>query len=389
MEGVGVGGVTPRRLSLALVGPGWPLRGGIAQYSTMLARELARHHDVTYVSFSRQYPSLLFPGKTQLDESRDPLSVPNEALIDSLNPFTWARAARRVAAARPDLTIVMWWHPFFAPSLGTVARGVARAGHRVAFLCHNVVPHDGIAATRLLTRWAFAPARAFIVHAGELSVPLREVAPAGAAVRVSPHPLYDQFGTPPPMAEARQKLGLKTSRVLLFFGLVRAYKGVSTLLAAFGQLAREDPDVSLVIAGECYEPAASYRAKIDALNLPGRIHLLDRFIPNEEVAPYFAAADMVVLPYHRASQSGVIPVAYALDRPVVATRVGGLPEVVFEDETWYLVPPEDPAALAAAIRRVYAKGGAPAYAAGIAKHRELFSWSRMRAVIEELAQPAG
>ena len=368
------------------MGPGWPLRGGIAQYSTMLARELLLHHQLTYVSFSRQYPALLFPGKTQLDESRDPLAVENERLIDSLNPLSWRRAAARLVAARPDLTVIMWWHPFFAPSLGTVARGVAAAGLRVAYLCHNVVPHDGLAATRVLTRWAFAPARAFIVHAGELAGPLGELVPAKARVRASPHPIYDQFGTPPPVSEARAKLGLTSTRVLLFFGLVRAYKGVTTLLEAFAELAREDPDVTLVIAGECYEPAATYRARIDALGLTSRVRLLDRFIPNEEVAAYFAAADMVVLPYHRASQSGVIPISYAMGRPVVATHVGGLPEVVFEDETGYLVAPQDPAALVAAVRRVYAKGGAPAFADGIARRRELFSWSRMRAVIEELAQ---
>jgi glycosyltransferase involved in cell wall biosynthesis len=370
--------------ALALVGPAYPLRGGIAQYTTMLYRELALHHDVTYVSYSRQYPGLLFPGKTQLDVSRTHLAVPCEALVDSVNPLSWRRAADRSAAARARLAVLIWWHPFFAPALGSIARALAARGVPVAYLCHNVAPHESSRLTRVLSRWAFAPARAFVVHASELARPLAELAPAGARIRASPHPLYDQFGPPPPADRARAALGITSERVLLFFGLVRAYKGVTTLLHAFAALAAADPGVTLVVAGECYEPEAGYRSLVSELGLEARVRFENRFIPNEEVATYFAAADVVVLPYLAASQSGVIPIAYAMDRPVVATRVGGLPEVVFEDETGYLVPPGDPAALAAAVTRVFARGGRAAFAPGIARHRDLFSWSRMRGVIEEL-----
>ena len=373
-----------RTLSLAVVGPGWPLRGGIAQYSTKLHEELARHHKVLHVSYARQYPDLLFPGKTQLDLGAKPEGAAAEPILDSVGPLSWRRAADRIGEAGVTHAIFMWWHPFFGPCLGTLARMLQRREIPVTFLCHNVVPHEGSGLTRVMSRWAFAPARAFIVHAGELTGALAELAPKGAKIEASPHPIYDQYGKPPPVAEARAKLGLTTARVLLFFGLIRAYKGVTTLIRAFGLIAREDPDITLVIAGECYDPEAPYRKLIAELGLEARVRFENRFIQNEEVATYFAAADVVTLPYHTASASGVIPIAYAMDRPVVATRVGGLPEVVFEGETGTLVPPQDVEALAAAVRAVLARG-APSYAAGIAARRGLFTWSRMRKVIEKIA----
>jgi D-inositol-3-phosphate glycosyltransferase len=374
-------------MKIALVGPGWPLRGGIAQYSTKLAGELALHHELTYIGYARQYPALLFPGKTQLDESAQPLKHPAQALLDSIGPRTWWRAADAIQAAGARLAVIMWWHPFFAPCLGTLARLLARRGIPSVFLCHNVAPHEGSRLTRVLSRWAFAPASGFIVHATELVEPLAALT-HGQPIAVSPHPLYDQFGDPPDQGEARRALGVTTSKVLLFFGLVRAYKGVATLIDAFARVAEADPDVTLVIAGECYEPEELYRRMIVERDLAARIKFENRFVPNEDVARYFAAADVLVLPYHAASQSGVIPVAYALGRPVIATRVGGLPEVV-TSETGALVPPRDAAALAAAIQQFYEAGGAARFADGIARARTLFSWSRMRETLERLAAQSG
>lgn len=378
--------MAPPRMSLALIGPGWPLRGGIAQYSTKLHEELARHHGVLHVSYSRQYPALLFPGKTQLDTSARPLRAPAVALLDSIGPWTWGRTVTAIVEAGATHAVIMWWHPFFAPCLGAVARGLSRRGIPSTFLCHNVVPHEGARFTRVLSRWALAPAHSFIVHGGDLKAALADLVPGPARIEVSPHPIYDQFGPVPDVAAAKAALKITTTRVLLFFGLIRAYKGVMTLIRAFAELAASDPDLTLVIAGECYEPEQPYRALISQLELDARVRFENRFIANEDVGNYFAAADVVTLPYHSASQSGVIPIAYAMDRPVVATRVGGLPEVVFEGETGYLVPPEDAPALAAAIRRVFAIGGRTAFLEGLSRHRGLFSWARMREVIEGLAQ---
>lgn len=368
------------RIKIAVVGPGWPLRGGIAQYSTKLVAELAGWHDVRHVSYARQYPGLLFPGKTQVDESPRPAGCIAAPALDSLNPVTWVRTADELAGAGVGHAVLMWWHPFFAPCLGTLARRLAKRGVRSTFLCHNVAPHEGSRFNRVLSRWAFAPAASFVVHARELTASLADLAPPGARVAVSPHPLYDQYGTPPPRQEARLALGLPAAGpVLLFFGLIRAYKGVFTAIEAL----RELPEATLVIAGECYEPEGPYRARIAELGLTGRVRFENRFIPNHEVAPYFAAADVVTLPYHNASASGVIPIAYAMGRPVVATAVGGLPEAVIEDETGHLVPPRDAGALAAAIRTCLARDPAT-YAPGLEKARRRLSWATMRETLESL-----
>lgn len=369
---------------LALVGPGWPLRGGIAQYTTRLFLECVRHGPTLHVSYARQYPALLFPGTSQLDPSPRPAGADPEPLLDTLSPVSWYRTAERLRAAHVRHAVLMWWHPFFAPTLGTLARLLARHAIRSTYLCHNVVPHEGSRLTRALSRWAFAPAASFIVHARELEPGLAGLAPRGAPVAVSPHPLYEQFGPPPPPAEARAKLGISTSRVLLFFGLVRAYKGIFTLLEAFAEVARTDLDVTLVMAGECYEPEGPYRAAIARLGLAERVRFENRFVPSEEVATYFAAADVVTLPYHRASASGVIPIAYAMDRPVVVTRVGGLPEAVVEGESGHLVEPHDAPALAGAIRTALARGRA-SYAPGLAAARARLSWRGMRDTVERLA----
>ncbi|MBI4865121.1 MAG: glycosyltransferase [Candidatus Riflebacteria bacterium] len=373
------------RLRFALLGPGYPHRGGIAQYTTLLHQELASCHEVRHFSLTRQYPSLLFPGKTQLDESCQAIAAPTIPCLDSMNPFTWFSTAGLIREFAPDLTVLMWWQPFFGPSLGTVSRLLERRGLPTAFLCHNVAPHEGSLVDRLLTRWAFARARAFVLHAEVDRAALGELR-QGAAVVVNPHPAYEQFipGRRIDQLEARRRLGLRGSRVLLFFGLIRAYKGVRTLLTAFARLAG-DPELELVVAGECYEPEGEYRRLIEELGIVSRVRFVNRFIPNEEVAPYFAACDLVVLPYHTASQSGVVQIAYAMERPVLATRVGGLPEVIFEGETGLLVPPLDADALAGAVREFFARGGLETFRQGIAARRDLFAWSRMRRKLETLA----
>jgi D-inositol-3-phosphate glycosyltransferase len=368
---------------IALVGPGFPHRGGIAQYTTMLYRELSRAHAIEYFGFSRLYPGLLFPGRTQLDESGSPLQAPVQALLDSLWPPSWFRTAAAIDRFNPDLTVLAWWHPFFAPSLGTVARRLAHRGRRTAFLCHNVAPHEASPLDRLLTSWAFSRTDAYIVHAQSQRADL-EALRSGARVLVSPHPTYDQFlpSTPQDPVEARRQLGIPGQKVLLFFGLIRPYKGLDTLLEAFRTLA-SDPELCLVIAGECYAGREALEESIRQLG--PRVILHDRFIPNEQVATYFAAADLVVLPYHSASQSGVVQIAYACDRPVLVTRVGGLPEVVEEGRTGLLVPAKDPLALVQAVHRFYSSGGTAAYLPGIAATRERFSWGRMGSLVAQLA----
>ncbi len=376
-------------MRIALVGPCHPYRGGISHYTTSLYRALeAGGHQVQAFNFSRQYPSFLFPGTTQQDESRAPFEIPNQRLIDSLNPASWAASAWRIARTRPELTVVQWWHPYFAPSYGTVARIVRRvSASRVIFLCHNVLPHDHSFVDKKLLSYAFGSSDGFMVQAAKERTILRELVGYAPQVEVVPHPIYDVFaenGEIPSKEEAREKLGIKAKNVLLFFGYVRPYKGLSVLLEALPLL--KTADYELVIAGECYEDRQKYLDLIHELGIADQVTFLDRYIPNEAVAGFFAAADLVTLPYLDATQSGIVQVAYAFETPIVVSAVGGIPEIVDDGDTGLLVRPNRPGELAAAIDRFFKEKMSAHIRAGIRQKRELFRWDRVVDALTRLAR---
>jgi glycosyltransferase involved in cell wall biosynthesis len=324
-----------------LVGPAYPYRGGIAHYNSLLAREFAKDHDVLVVNFKRLYPSVLFPGKTQLDESGEPLSVASVRVIDSLDPTSYWRAARRIA-----------------------------------YLCHNVMPHETSPVDRALIKLGLGRADAFLVQSEEDRSRLLRVV-RNAKVAVNPHPIYDVFNRGRYTKErAREELGV-SGRVLLFFGYVRPYKGVGVLLDAFAEIVRRMEAV-LFVVGEIYEGRERYAALVKQLGIENRVRMIDRYVANEEVEKYFAAADLVVLPYLSATQSGVVQVAYGFDKPVVVTAVGGLSEAVEDGVTGYVVPPNDPAAVAGAVIRFFDTGVEQAMALGIGRVKERFSWERCK-----------
>lgn len=374
------------RLRIALVGPAWPYRGGISHYNTCLARELSLRHDVTVVNYSRLYPSFLFPGKTQYDESDTALRVESRRLIDSINPFTWIRAGIAIARMRPDLTVVQWWHPYFAPALSNIC-GILRAMSRtrIVFVCHNVVPHETSALDRILSTAAFAAAHAFVVQSREDLANLRRIRRRAPAV-VRPHPIYDFFRTGETTREAaRAAIGEVDGPLLLFFGYIRPYKGLMHLIEAMPEISRA-AGARLLVVGEFYEDDAPYRERVRALGLEERVRFVDRYVANDEVAAFFTAADLVALPYLSATQSGIAQIAIAFDRPMIATAVGGLPEVVAEGRTGFIVPPADPGAIAAAVRRFYDEGWAGRMAPEFAAEKERFSWSGMARALEELLE---
>jgi len=376
-----------RRLKIALVGLTHPFRGGISHYTTLLCRALTDRHDVRFYALYRQYPRLLFPGKTQIDESKASLEVPHLACIDSINPFTWLATGVRIARYRPDLVVYSWWHPFFAPSFGTIAR-LARwfGGVPSCFLCHNALPHESSRVDRLLLRYAFSSARVFIAHSQQDYDDLRGLRPE-AIVHRNPHPTYETFAAERalPPAAAKSELGLTGKRVLLFFGFVREYKGLDVLLEAMQDL---DPaeGYHLVIVGEFYEDPEKYRGRLDGLRARGQLTLIDRYVPNEEVSVYFSASDIVMVPYLSATQSGVIQIAYAFRKPVVATTVGGIPEVVVDGATGFLVPPGDPRAMADAVRRYFDSEDPRRFARAIDREKKKYSWERMVETIERVVE---
>jgi len=373
-----------RKLRICLVGPAYPYRGGISHYNTCLAEELAKRHEVHIINFTRLYPEFLFPGKTQFDESESALTVPSERIVDSMNPFTWIRAGLRIARIRPDLVIVQWWHPYFAPAVFKICQIVRiMRGGMIVFLCHNVVPHERSLIDRMLSTIAFSAAHGFVVQSNEDRDNLRAARPH-ARVTVHPHPIYDFFRRGDvKRAEARERIGAQSGPMLLFFGYVRPYKGLFHLIAAMPEI-RKHVQAELFVVGEFYEDSAPYEDMVREHGLAESVHFIDRYVGNEEVEAFFVASDLVVLPYISATQSGIVQIALAFDRPVVVTAVGGLPEVVAPGKTGFIVPPADSGALAAAVVRFFEEGWGERMAPYFAGERERFSWGRMADAIEEL-----
>lgn len=372
-------------LRIDLLGPVHPWRGGIAHYTARLAQALsAQGHDPRVVTFTRQYPGPLFPGTSQYDASEAPIgAVAVDALVDSVGPWSWRRAATAILARKPQLLVIQWWHPFFAPAFGAIAWQVARAGVPVVHVCHNVLPHEASPVDAVLTRLGWRWTSRFVVHARSERARLRQLVP-DAQIAVCPHPPYDCFvpaGPPQEPTAARALLGVDPgARWLLFFGLIRPYKGLDLLLEALA-IARRTVDVRLLVAGEVYGDPAPLHAQIARLGLQDAVHLTLRYLANEEVTVWMAASDVVVVPYRHATQSGIVQVAYAAGRPVITTAVGGLPEVVAAEHSGLLVPPEDPVALAAAIVRFYAEDLGPTLTEGARALAASLTWEALAAAV--------
>jgi glycosyltransferase involved in cell wall biosynthesis len=377
-------------LRINLIGPTHPFRGGIAHHTTLLYRYLSARHDVTFFAFRRQYPRWLFPGLTDRDTSEQPLLAPGvERVIDSLNPATWVDVARRIRRARPRLVILPWWSSFWTPQFLTIATLVRRTpGVRLLAICHNVVDHEKRRYGPLCARAVLGKMDDCLVHSAADEARLRALVPS-SRVTCAFHPLYE-FARPSLIdkAGARARLGLEGDTIL-FFGFVRPYKGLDDLLRALPQIQRRRP-VTLVVAGEFWGGSETFRRQVSELGLEQAVRIVDRYIPNEEVGLYFSAADLVVLPYVAGTASGVVQTAYGLDKPVVATSVGALADVVEDGRTGYIVPPGQPAALAAAIARFYEQGMETEFVENIRRYKQRFTWERLVEIIETIAEvPAG
>ncbi len=381
-------------MKLAFLGPAPPFRGGIVTYYAMLSRVLKkRGHEVFWASFRHQYPGFLFPGSQQEGETADWLKQPNQRRFVPWSPWSWWRAARDIKAQVPDALIIKYWLPFFAPGFFGVTWLLRRwTDIRIIYLLDNVIAHEKYPFAGFLTRLALAQGHGYIAQSDQVRKDLFEVLPQTdpRQVLTSPHPVYD-FGEPGRQrrtpAEARRLLGLsEESRLVLFFGFIKPYKGVLNLIDSARYLKEEfGPDLRVLIVGDIYGEKQPYLDRIAASGAEEIIDLIDGFVPDETVEDYFLAADLAVLPYVSATQSGIVQIAYNYDLPVVTTDVGGLPEVVIDGGTGFIVPPEDPRALAEAVIRFFKENRAQEFAAQVAREKEKYSWDRMAQAIEELA----
>lgn len=375
-------------MRFVLVGPAYPFRGGIAQYTTSLFRALSERHEVCLISFSRQYPGPLFPGRTQKDESKSPFRVPHEPLFDSLSPSSWRRVGKRICDYTPDAVVFQWWQPFFGPAYrGAIHELRKHSDIPVFFLCHNLLAHDRPPLPghrtweRLLTRRVFKHVDGFLVHADEMIGQLKDFNPT-PLVRKIYHPLYNfylEWDNPSPTGTDSDMLRL------LFFGKIRKYKGLSVFLEALSRLKGEIP-FQATIAGEFYIAPIPYRKAAQRLGIESLLSWREHYIPNEEVPGLFREADLVVLPYLEATQSGVVPVAYQFEVPVIASDVGGLSEVVLEGQTGYLVPAGNPEAIADKIIRFYRGQKKREFQENIRKFRQRLSWHQVVESIEDMLE---
>ena len=370
---------------VVLIGPANPYRGGIAHFMETMHRGLQRRgYAVESVTFTRQYPELLFPGKTQFETSPGTDPVPARRLIDSVNPLSWRNAGRTIAAMQPEVVIFQYWMPFFGPAFGTIARRVRKVGAQVFAVVHNALPHERRPGDVALSRYFFRAVEGCLVLSDAVQEDLQTLGVKVPVQQVA-HPVYDLFGEAPPPETARQELGLPANApVLLFFGFIRRYKGLQVLLDAMPRVLERLPDARLLVAGEFYDDEQPYRAQIQQHDLAKAVVLHADYIPQADVGRYFAAADVVVQPYVTATQSGVAQIAFHFDTPVILTDVGGLAEIVPHEKAGLVVPPEDPDALAAAIVRFFEEQMRNQLTAGVREEKQTYSWDRLYEAVEAL-----
>lgn len=373
-------------MRVVIIGPGHPLRGGgLTTFNHRLAKEFINSgNDCSIYSFSLQYPSFLFPGKTQYTDEPAPEGIKIFSVINSINPFNWLRIGNRLKKEKPDIIVVRYWLPFMGPALGTILKKARKNKHtKIICIADNVIPHEKRAGDKAFTKYFLKRCDAFITMSEKVMNDLKKFQPNKPAVFV-PHPLYDNFGDIIPKTEAREKLKINNEElIILFFGFIRNYKGLDLLLEAMADERIKKAGIKLLVTGEFYEDEKPYRELIEKLGIANNLILKTDFVPDSEVKYYLCAADAVVQPYRNATQSGVTPLSYYFEKPMIVTNVGGLPSLVPDEKAGLVVEPNSKS-IADGILKFY-QLGENYFIQHLRIEKQKYSWANMINTITRLA----
>ncbi len=363
-------------MKIVMLGPAHPYRGGLATIMETFARTFKKMgHAATLKTFTLQYPSILFPGKTQTLDTEPPKDLDIERCVNSINPFNWIKVGLKLRKERPDFIVIKYWIPFLAPCFATIGR-IAKSNGHTKLLCHvdNVEPHEHRIIDKPLNWYGLTAIDGFVYMSEQVNSELKSYSKAPAIF--SPHPLFDNFGEKLPFEEACEAIGLDPkNRYALFFGLIRDYKGLDLLIEAWKKLMEEGKvqGKKLIVAGEFYAAREKYMQLIEQNQLQDEIILHDYFIENEKIKYFFSAADFLVQPYRTATQSGVTQIAYQFFLPMVVTNAGGLAEIVPHDRVGYVCE-TDVNAIADAIDKIWQNDHLATFVQNMVEERKRFSW---------------
>lgn len=375
-------------MRVIILGTAHPYRGGLAAFNERLAGQFANEgHDVEMYTFTLQYPAFLFPGKTQYTDAPAPDGMRIKRRINSCNPINWKCAGREIRKKRPDIVVFAYWMSFMAPCFGTLAREIKKdAGIRCIGLIHNMIPHEPNILDKFLPGYFVKAMDGFVSLSESVVRDIEQFDSDRKPKGWAPHPIYDHYGALLDKSDARQQLGLrKDGRYVLFFGFIRDYKGLDLLLDAFGDMRMQDQDIKLLVAGEFYGDPKPYLDRIRSLDISDRVVLHNDYIPDSQVNLFFSACDLVAQPYKSATQSGVTQVAFHFEKPMLVTRVGGLPEIVPDGKVGYVVDP-DTQQIADALVRFYSENREQEFIEGVRDEKRKYAWSNMTRAIMEVVK---
>ena len=366
-------------MRIVILGTAWPFRGGLAAFNERLAKQFVQDgHEVEVVTFTLQYPSFLFPGKTQYSSEVAPDGLKIVREINSCNPLNWIKVGKRLKREAPELLISCYWMAFFAPCYGIIQQIVRRNGKtRCIGLVHNMIPHEPSVLDKCLAPFYVKQTDGFVALSDSVVQDIASLDREQKPKTFSPHPVYDHYGEKMDRKDACVALGLDDrKRYMLFFGLVRAYKGLDLLLDAFAKVKDELKDLQLVVAGEFYEDEDKYLAQIEANGLKNRVIVRNEFVADADLRKYFGAADLIVQPYKTATQSGVTQVAFHFEKPCLVTNVGGLGEIIHDGKMGYACEPKVEA-IAESLKDYYKNDRQEAFTDYLKEEKKKYEWSKM------------